>query len=288
MKKFETYLRKMNHSEQTIKTYVYQAEAFLVMNLKAKNYRYKDVLDALEIYTQHRDNGNYKTAILASIKKYYDYLIDAGIRNDHPCRTFHFKRLRKKGIIAQDLFTSEELELLLNREERYADLKLKNQALISLMIYQGLTSGEIASMKVQHINLDEGKIFVKESRTQSRRNLEIQPKQFKILDRYIHESRKKLLRTSTDALIIGKLGVPVTIGEVGYLVEQFKPLFPGRNLNPGTIRQSVIANWLNEKKLPLETVQLMAGHRWISSTLRYRQNSNEEKRLLINRLHPLG
>jgi site-specific recombinase XerD len=103
----------------------------------------------------------------------------------------------------------------------------------------------------------------------------------------IHEARKKLLRTSTDSLIIGKLGVPVTVGEVGYLIERFKPLFPDRNLNPGTVRQSVIANWLNEKKLPMETVQLMVGHRWISTTLRYRQSNNEEKRLLINKLHPL-
>ncbi|HVA99149.1 MAG TPA: hypothetical protein VNG53_09660 [Bacteroidia bacterium] len=59
----------------------------------------------------------------------------------------------------------------------------------------------------------------------------------------------------------------VTIGRdafgftLNYFVGTYKPLFPGRNLNPQTIRQNVIANWMNEKKLPLEQVQIMAGHK---------------------------
>ncbi|MEO6882419.1 MAG: hypothetical protein ABI199_00190 [Bacteroidia bacterium] len=67
----------------------------------------------------------------------------------------------------------------------------------------------------------------------------------------------------------------------------YKPLFPDRNLNTKTIRQSVIANWLNEKKIPLEQVQLLAGHRWTSSTERYKQNNLNEQRTLINKWFPL-
>jgi len=59
-------------------------------------------------------------------------------------------------------------------------------------------------------------------------------------------------------------------------------------LNPSTIRQSVIANWLNEKKYPTEMVQLMAGHKTMSTTALYRYTANDEKRILINKFHPLG
>jgi integrase/recombinase XerD len=65
-------------------------------------------------------------------------------------------------------------------------------------------------------------------------------------------------------------------------------LFTDRNLNSKTIRQSVIANWLNEKKVPLEQVQLMAGQKWISTTAKYRQTSVEEQRTMINKFHPMG
>lgn len=77
------------------------------------------------------------------------------------------------------------------------------------------------------------------------------------------------MRQETNAFILGKLGNRITVDDINYLVSTYKELFPDRNLNPGTIRQSVISNWLNEKKLPLEQVQLMSGQRWISTTVKY-------------------
>ncbi len=75
---------------------------------------------------------------------------------------------------------------------------------------------------------------------------------------------------------------------IHYLIETSKGLFSDRNLTLKSIRQSVIANWLNEKKLPLEKVQLLVGHKWISSTAIYHQTSVDEQRELINGFHPLG
>lgn len=285
---FEKYLYRMNHTEQSVKSYCYQVGNFLTANPGCENYLYKDILNVLEELAKQKPNVAYRIAILSAIKKYYDYLIEIGKRNDHPCRRIFIKSQRKKSVFHQDLFTSDELEFLMSREERYPNLKLKNQVIISLLIYQGLTSGEIANMKLQHINLEEGRIYVKESRDLTRRHLEMHPRQHWIFDNYINKSRVELLRGETDKLLVGKLGVPITTGEIGYLLEQFWSLYPDRKLNPSTVRQSVISNWLNEKKLLLENVQLMAGHRWISTTARYRQKPADERRVLINRFHPLG
>lgn len=285
---FEKYLYKIGFSDGSVKSYLYQVENYLTTYPDAEKFKHKDLLNALDDIGKLRPNARYKIAILSAIKKYYDYLVEIGRRDDHPCRTVFIRFNRNPSVIHNDLFSSPELELLMDRKDRYPHLKLKNQVVLSLLIYQGLTSGEIANMKVQHVNLDEGKIFVKESRDIMRRHLEMHPKQYRIFDKYITESRKNLLKVETDKLVIGIRGVPTTVGEVGYLVEQFWPLFPGRKLNPLTIRQSVISNWLNEKRYPLETVQLMAGHRWISTTARYKYTPHDEKRLLINRFHPLG
>ena len=51
---------------------------------------------------------------------------------------------------------------------------------------------------------------------------------------------------------------------------------------------SVIANWLNDRKILLEDVQLMAGHKWPSSTERYKRADLEEQHRLINEFHPLN
>lgn len=222
------------------------------------------------------------------MKKYFDYLVEIGLRDDHPCKTFYFKSRHRREVIHQDLFSSQELELLLERENRYTDLKLKNQALISLLIYQGVTAGEATKVKVQHVDFDKGLIFIKSSRKVAQRHLEIHPKQYRILDRYINECRPRLKSMDTDILILGKLGTPIKADDIHYAVSTMKGLFPDRNLNPQTIRQSVIANWLNEKKIPLEQVQLMSGQKWISTTVKYRQNNLEEQREMMNRWFPLG
>jgi integrase/recombinase XerD len=64
-------------------------------------------------------------------------------------------------------------------------------------------------------------------------------------------------------------------------------MFPERNLNARTLRQSVITNMLKEGK-DLRVVQVFAGHKKISSTEKYRQSGLEELQAAINKYHPLG
>lgn len=281
------YLHSMGHSEQTIRSYIYGIKNYLNANPEAEGYNYKDVLQYLGKKVIDFNNSDTKNTLLASIKKYYDFLIEIGVRNNHPCRKIVLKRRKPKDVIHMDLFSSAELEMLMEREERYELLRLKNQTLISLLIYQGLTAGELIKIKVKHVNMDGGYIFIKESRKTTRRHLDILPRQLQLLECYINEIRKEIIRHDTESLLIGKLGTPIKIDDINYLISTFKPLFPERNLNPKTIRQSVIANWLNEKHIPLEQVQLLAGHRWISATIKYRNRPFTEQRELINRFHPI-
>jgi site-specific recombinase XerD len=87
--------------------------------------------------------------------------------------------------------------------------------------------------------------------------------------------------------LIGFQGEKISVDDINYLIGTFKPLFPDRNLNPLNIRNSVIYNLLNVRRLPLEQVQLLAGHKWISTTARFLEARWEEQKVLINRFHPL-
>ncbi|CAM4113381.1 hypothetical protein SAMN06265348_103289 [Pedobacter westerhofensis] len=53
----------------------------------------------------------------------------------------------------------------------------------------------------------------------------------------------------------------------------------------GQVRQSVITEWLKEKDL--RTVQYMAGHRYVSSTERYKTNDLEDLKDALQKFHPL-
>ncbi len=51
--------------------------------------------------------------------------------------------------------------------------------------------------------------------------------------------------------------------------------------------ETLIANWQNEKRIPLEDVQLMAGHKTTGTTEKYRRKDSDQQRKLINQFHPL-
>jgi integrase/recombinase XerD len=123
----------------------------------------------------------------------------------------------------------------------------------------------------------------------SNRTLEIHSRQYRLFDNYIHDARKRqLIRGKTDYLLVGFQGRAITVDDINYLMETLKPIFPDRNLTTLSIRNSVIYNMLNVKKIALEQVQLFAGHKWISTTARFLQTPMDEQRELINKLHPLG
>ncbi|MEO6883120.1 MAG: tyrosine-type recombinase/integrase [Bacteroidia bacterium] len=285
MKTLENYLHEQHHTAQTIKSYLYTVSVFLSSHPKADEYKHQDILNYMSDVRKFYPDTYTSNTVLAGIKKYYDYLIEIGKRNFHPCKTLYLKSKRTRDIIHQDLFSSKELEILMEREERYADNKLRNQTIVSLLIYQGLSVSEIIHLKTEHINLENGIIFIKESKQHSQRHLEIHPKQFNLLYRLIHEVKRE---AQVQTVLTGSTGKPLNNEHFNYLIFTYKPLFPDRNLNTKTIRQSVIANWLNEKKIPLEQVQLLAGHRWTSSTERYKQNNLNEQRTLINKWFPLN
>jgi integrase/recombinase XerD len=103
---------------------------------------------------------------------------------------------------------------------------------------------------------------------------------------YIHKVRSVLLKLDTDRLVVTLRGTPESGAGINCLVETFKPMFPDRNLNPRTIRQSVIANMLKTGK-DLRVAQVFAGHMKIGTTEKYRQSGLKELQEAIEQYHPL-
>ncbi|KVV15067.1 tyrosine-type recombinase/integrase [Flavobacterium sp. TAB 87] len=282
----ETYL-KQNLSITTSDSYLYTINHFLKTNPKAKRYKYQNIVNYMQEVSLKQSNVQYRVRILSAIKKYYDYLVMKGLREENPCKGLNIKVKQNQSVQVQDLFSSEELQLALTRENRYQFLDVRNNVILSLLIYQGLTSDEVIRLNVKDIDLDAGTIYIKASTNLNRRTLELVSKQMILFSNYINEIRPQLLRCDSQSLIITKLGKPIKVDSIHAMIEPLKALFPDRNLNPKTIRMSVICNWLNEKKIPLERVQELAGHKWPGTTEKYFKVDSYQQRELINRYFPI-
>lgn len=281
----EKYLND-RHTKATAKRYLRDIEIYRKEMPNHKTATYSDIMEYLGKLRKRYQNPETIKTTLHGIKKYYAFLVATGQRNDHPCRFLNLKDKQNRSIQLQDLFTSEELELLLERKERYTDLKIRNQVIIGLLIYQGLTTGELTRIELADINLDTAEVYIKSSSKLNSRTLKLKPKQMLPMHKYIHEVRLQLLRVKTDQLIINKLGNAETGEQISYLISTFKHLFGERNLNPKTIRQSVIANLLKAGN-DLRVVQVFAGHKYPSATENYKQANVEQLKKLVEKFHPL-
>ena len=234
---------------------------------------------------QYKSNSSV-ACTLHAIKHYYAYLVQIKEREDNPASSIQLRDKQSRDIQLQDLFTTKELEQLLDRNERYLVLKNRNKIILSLLIYQGLTNAEICGLKLNNLDLEKGTVFIKKGRKTNARTLKLQSKQVFWLMEYLQKDRLKLLKERSDKLIVSKLGTAEKGEGISYLVETLKYLFPKRNLNPRTIRQSVIANLLKQGH-DLRLVQAFAGHKYPSATEKYKQTHLEELKNQVLKFHPL-
>jgi integrase/recombinase XerD len=286
----QEYLQQ-NHPAATVKSYQREITLYLQKHPKAARYGYQEVMGYIgELRSRYSNAGNV-TRIVQALKKYYQYLHTSGQRKDNPAKAIRLRDNKPKPLQLQDLFTTVELlQLLQPKTERYPFLTARNKVLMSLLVNQGLKLGELAGLDVCHISLAEGTIFIHGSGNTNKRTLQLKAEQVMLLHGYIHEERPKLVTVRTansPKLLLSKLGQPLSIADIQYLVGTFGSLYPERHLTPQTIRMSVIMNLLNAGN-DIRIVQVFAGHKRPDATEKYKQSHIEALKTEIQKYHPLG
>jgi integrase/recombinase XerD len=158
-----------------------------------------------------------------------------------------------------------------------------------LLIYQALHPREIESLLIENINLDKGSIYIKATYKTNSRTLQLKPNQILLFHQYINEIRPKLLNgNSSNCLLIGIRSEPMSGEDITkHIKRSFKELYPNRKVNAQTIRQSVIANLLKQGH-DLSLVQNFAGHKYPSTTEKYKQSEIETLKAAVNKYHPIS
>lgn len=282
----QNYLEENLHPS-TVKNYLYEINKFRLLNRKTEYYNYQDVMEYVEELRKSYP-PNTINRIVSALKKYYDYLQETEQRSDNPARSIKLRDAKETPIQLQDLFTEKELQKLLEpRIERYPFLTKKNQIIMSLLVYQALKSGEIIQLKTDDVNLEKATIQITGTGITNSRILPLKAQQILLLYEFINQDRNKLktIRNDENALLLGKLGTPIQVDDIHYLISTYQKEF-AKNLTTITIRQSVITNLL-AKGNDLRMVQEFAGHKHLDTTEKYRQTGIKALQNAIDKHHPI-
>ena len=151
-----------DRSTSTVRNYLFEIDRFTqyLGQENAQNAGYKEVMNYLVYLRSKYDNPGTINRILYAIKQYYFYLIAIGKRTDHPCRYLKLKDDQYKDIQVQDLLSPGELNLLLQRKERYEILTIRNQVIMSLLVDQALLIKEMIHLNIEDVDLQNGQIYI--------------------------------------------------------------------------------------------------------------------------------
>jgi integrase/recombinase XerD len=198
--------------------------------------------------------------------------------------------VRVKGVqrrIPHDLFTEKQLDSIYQKfpeSKNYwtHDNTLKIYHLIlGLRIYQGLQEQELAKLEVNHLQLDKGKIYVPSTKRTNKRILDLKPFQILPLHEYLLTERKSLNEEIEGNYLFHKKRLIRGMSRIKAMINRYEPKLKSM----AQVRASVITNWLHHYNL--REVQYMAGHRFVSSTERYRTDNLEDLQKELEKYHPL-
>jgi integrase/recombinase XerD len=287
METLNTYLLK-HYTKKTAIAYQREIEIYISNNKKAEKFTYSEIINYIGILRAKYSNSKTINRILSSIKAYYSYLCFIGTRKDNPTKSIRLRDKQSRDIQLQDLFTSDELETLLTaKKERYTNLDYRNKVLMSLLIYQALKPNEIEALQCDEINLEQATIYIKSSAKNNSRTLALKANQILLFKKYLEEIRVKLIQENeTKSFIIGQRKEPMTAEDITKHIKRNYTIYKPRKVNALTIRQSVITNLLKQNN-DLRIVQSFAGHKYPSTTERYKQSNVEALQTALQIYHPI-
>ena len=217
---------------------------------------------------------------LPALKKYFTYLYQQGVRNDYPCNSLQIIKFKSNLIDFAELYTTAELDEI----KQLAQQTTKREQLVLLFFLEfAITNSELSALRWSDVDLYNGILSIKKSRTLNARKLGIPAFLLHLLIEHFNEVNP----SHEEHLFLTKEKTPMNNDSISYIFSKCNYIKEGKRFCAKTLRQSRIYHWINEQRLPVETVQDMAGHKWISSTIRYRFGNLTELVETMNQFFPL-
>jgi integrase/recombinase XerD len=304
LESYRTYLQQEHYAKNYIRQNSNYAGIFLEWleeeSIAPSQAAHADVLEFADQLKQKGHSIRLINRVMLAIRYYFNWLGQNGQAGYNPAAGIILKGTIRH--VPHDLLTQAELEVLYDTYTSKDERTHRNKIIVGLLVYQALTREELETLRPDHLKLREGKIHIPGTGKLNSRILILQPHQILDLQEYLLVVRPKILAErmaersgrkpheykkveNVQRLFItmnGQETLKNSLLHLNYALRKINPKYK----HGVQIRQSVITEWLKDKNL--RTVQYMAGHRYISSTERYKTNNLEDLKDALNKHHPLN
>ena len=243
-------------------------------------------LDVLDFLSEHSHWPPRTIARrLSALRRFYRHLEREGRVTSNPCDRIDAPRL---GRPLPDVLTEHEVERLLAAPDVATALGTRDRAMLEVLYATGLRVSELVRLRAEQVNLVQGVLRVV-GKGGKERLVPLGEPAVDWLERFLERGRAEILGLKvTPALFPTSRGRGMTRQAFWYLIKRYaRQAGISREISPHTVRHA-FATHLLDHGADLRVVQMLLGHRDISTTQIYTHIARERLRVLHARHHPRG
>ena len=256
-----------NYSDYTILSYkedlnIY--EEFLNKEiLDFKKVKYNDIRMYLRYLKEEKNEKNSSICRnLSALRTFYNYLITKEITESNP---FIYLNGHKKEKRLPRYFEYNELEELFKVPDLKDSFGQRNRLILEMLYATGMRVGELVSIKVKDINIEEGTILIL-GKGNKERITHFGEYAKDILLLYLEDGYKKLNKNNLEYLFINNKATKLTERGVRDILNNIiKETDLSKHISPHMLRHTFATHLLNEG-CDILSVQKLLGHESISAT----------------------
>lgn len=221
---------------------------------------------------------------LASVRAFYNYLIQKSIVSSNPAHKLEIPKQDKK---LPYILTGEEIERLLSAPGQVVPQNskcIRDKAMLELIYATGIKVSELISLNTDDVDVTLG--YIRCVSANSARIIPLGHVAISALKAYLGKTRNSISIPGETALFVNCNGSRLTRQGFWKLIKEYaKRAQINGDITPHTLRHSFAAH-LIENGADLASVQEMMGHKDISSTQVYTKVVKNRIREVYNKAHP--
>jgi integrase/recombinase XerD len=286
---FRAYLAlERGLSERTVDAYGRDLEKLVAHMMVQGVHRPADVdAESLREFVYHlKDQGLQPSSIrrtISAVRTYFGYLVAEGVVAADPTDRVEVPRAGRR---LPGVLTREEAARILDAPDPGDRFFWRDKALLEFAYASGVRVGELITLKVRDVDLQEGLALVL-GKGARERIVPVGRAALQAMIVYLREIRPVLARNRAEGVVfLNARGTPLTrMGVWKILRKQVRRAGVTKRVTPHTMRHS-FATHLLEGGADLASVQEMLGHADIATTQIYTHVEREYLRDVHRRFHP--
>ncbi len=248
-------------------------------------WRADDVNDCLANLQKQGKSPRSIARVLASLRQFYLWQIDAGMREDSPCANLKAPKLPKA--LPKSL-SEDEVAMLLAAPDVSTVLGLRDKAMLEVLYACGLRVSELVGLSLHELNLRAGWLSIT-GKGNKTRLVPLGDYAAAALSAYLSVRGGLLVgKADCQAVFVTEQGGYMTRHNFWHMIKKYA-LMAGITapISPHTLRHAFATHLVNHGA-DLRSVQLLLGHSDLSTTQIYTHVATARLQRLHEQHHPRG